>query len=47
MKKRLFVDMDGTVARFYEDNLCLEKMYEAEFFSTLLPYQAWQKPLNG
>ena len=40
MKKRLFVDMDGTVARFYEDNLCLEKMYEAEFFSKLMPYQS-------
>lgn len=34
----LFVDMDGTVARFYEHSNCLEAMYESGFFRCLNAY---------
>ena len=34
---RIFVDMDGTVARFYEADDCLERMYEVGFFANLRP----------
>lgn len=36
--KRLFIDMDGTLARFYDQARCVEKMYEPAFFRNLLPY---------
>lgn len=35
---KIFVDMDGTIARFYEADDCLEKMYEEGFFSGLRAY---------
>ena len=37
--RRLLIDMDGTVARFYEQAKCIEKMYEPGFFSGLYPYE--------
>lgn len=36
--KKLYIDMDGTLANFYEDCLCLEKMWEEGFFRNLKPY---------
>lgn len=43
MKKiNLFVDMDGTIARFYEHPKCLEKMYEKNFFRNLKTYKILQ-----
>ena len=40
MKKtiNLFVDMDGTVAKFYYKKNCLEKMYEQGYFENLPLY---------
>lgn len=40
MKKtiNLFIDMDGTVAQFYHDKKCLEKMYEKGYFEKLPAY---------
>lgn len=37
--KRLFIDMDGCIARFYAKENCLEEMYEKNFFRTLDPYK--------
>lgn len=37
--KRLFVDMDGTLCRFYEQALCIEKCREPGFFLGLQPYE--------
>lgn len=47
MKKtiNLFVDMDGTVAKFYHDKKCLEKMYEQGYFLNL-PTYAIAKAIN-
>lgn len=39
MAKRLFVDMDGTIARFYESEHCMEEMLEPGFFRNLKPYR--------
>lgn len=36
--KRLYVDMDGTLARFHDEVKCLERMYEKEFFLNLKPF---------
>ena len=40
MKKtiNLFIDMDGTVAKFYYKKNCLEKMYEQGYFENLPSY---------
>lgn len=35
---KLFIDMDGTVAKFYESASCLEEMYSPGFFKKLNPY---------
>lgn len=35
---KIFVDMDGTLAKFYYHKKCLEKMYEQEYFLRLKPY---------
>ena len=43
---RIFVDMDGTIARFYEADDCLEKMYEIGFFANLRPYAKMIKTLE-
>lgn len=47
MKKtiNLFVDMDGTVAKFYYKKNCLEKMYEQGYFANL-PFYAMAKHIN-
>lgn len=37
--KRLFIDMDGTVAQFYESKRCLEEMGEEGFFKNLKSYK--------
>lgn len=37
-KKYLFIDMDGTIARFYERADCLERQFEPQFFRNLKPY---------
>ena len=37
-KKRLFVDMDGTLARFHDQIGYLERMYEKDFFLSLEPF---------
>lgn len=42
---KIFVDMDGTIAKFYEKPNYLEKMYEKEFFRNLKPY-ALAKTIN-
>lgn len=34
---KIFVDMDGTVANFFEQEDCLERMYEENFFRNLKP----------
>ena len=39
MKKRLFIDMDGTIARFYESKQCVEEMCEEGFFRNLGVYR--------
>lgn len=47
MKKtiNLFVDMDGTIAKFYYKKDYLEKMYEQGYFANLPPY-AMAKAIN-
>lgn len=35
---RLYVDMDGTIAKFYHHKQYLEKMYEQGYFANLKPY---------
>lgn len=42
---KIFVDMDGTIAKFYEKPNYLEKMYERNFFRKLKPY-ALAKTIN-
>ena len=37
-KKTLFVDMDGTLSRFYEKAKCIENCTEDGFFLSLKPY---------
>lgn len=39
IKKRLLVDMDGTLARFHDQAMYLERMYEKNFFLDLVPFQ--------
>ena len=43
---KIFIDMDGTIARFYEADDCLEKMYEPGFFKDLKPYKKAIKLIN-
>ena len=38
-KKRLFVDMDGTLARFHDQVNYLERMFEKDFFRELAPFE--------
>jgi len=37
--KRLFIDMDGTLARFHDEINYLERMFEKDFFRNLLPFE--------
>lgn len=38
-QKRLFVDMDGTLARFHDEAQYLERMFEKDFFRNLKPFE--------
>ncbi|MDR2774795.1 MAG: hypothetical protein LBC19_08650 [Tannerella sp.] len=38
MKTRLFVDMDGVLARFHDEENFAERMYEDGFFTGLKPF---------
>lgn len=38
-KRRLFVDMDGTLARFHDEVQYLERMWEKDFFANLRPFE--------
>lgn len=38
-KIRIFVDMDSTIARFHDENLYLERMFEKGFFRDLKPFE--------
>jgi len=38
-KRRLFVDMDGTLARFHDQVNYLERMYEKDFFRNLTSFE--------
>lgn len=44
--KRIFIDMDGTVADFYQESDCLERMTEEGFFRNLRP-MAFAQDLQG
>lgn len=44
--KNLFVDMDGTTAQFYEEENCLERMFETGYFSNLKPYESCVAAIN-
>lgn len=37
--KRLFIDMDGTLAKFHDEPKYLEAMYEEDFFKNLKPFE--------
>lgn len=39
MKHRIFIDMDGTIARFHDEVQYLERMFEKNFFSSLKPFE--------
>lgn len=36
---KIYIDMDGTVARFHDENLYLERMFEKGFFRDLKPFE--------
>ena len=38
-KQRIFVDMDGTLARFHDEDRYLERMWEQGFFEQLKPFE--------
>ena len=44
--KRLYIDMDGTLCRFYEQAFCMEKCREPGFFLRLRPYENLVKALE-
>lgn len=44
--KKLYIDMDGSIAQFYESEQCLEAMYEEGFFRNLKPYSRIISALN-
>lgn len=39
MKPRIFIDMDGTLARFHDEVSYLERMFEKGFFKGLKPFE--------
>ncbi len=43
---RIFVDMDGTLARFHDEVGYLERMFEKGFFSGLQPFQQAVQAIN-
>lgn len=38
-KTKIYIDMDGTIARFHDENLYLERMFEKGFFRDLKPFE--------
>ena len=36
---KIYIDMDGTIARFHDENLYLERMFEKGFFRDLKPFE--------
>lgn len=44
---RLFIDMDGTLARFHAEVNYLEQMYEQGFFMKLKPFEAAVDGINS
>ena len=38
-KIKYFIDMDGTIARFFDDKEYLEKMFKVGYFENLAPYE--------
>ncbi len=44
--KRLFVDMDGTLAKFHDEDRYLERMFEKDFFRNLSPFENLTQGLN-
>ena len=38
-KIRIFVDINGTLARFHDEQMYLKRMFEKGFFSELKPFQ--------
>jgi len=38
LNKRLLLDMDGTLAKFHDENSYLERMFEKGFFKNLAPF---------
>ncbi|WP_124098198.1 5'-nucleotidase [Ruminococcus sp. Marseille-P6503] len=43
---RLFVDMDGTLARFHDEVQYLERMWEKDFFRNLKPFENMVKAIK-
>lgn len=43
---RLFVDMDGTLARFHDEVRYLERMWEKDFFRNLKPFENMVKAVK-
>ena len=46
MQKRLFIDMDGTLARFHDEVQYLERMFEKDFFLELKPFEKMVEALR-
>lgn len=52
MKKRVFIDMDGTLYRFHDHivdesgHVQIEKMYEPDFFIKLDPFENMKDAIN-
>lgn len=46
MAKRVFVDMDGTLARFHDEVNYLERMWEPGFFRSLKPFQTMTRGIK-
>lgn len=38
-RTKIYIDMDGTIARFHDENLYLERMFEKGFFNDLKPFE--------
>lgn len=45
-KLRLFIDMDGTLARFHDETTYLERMFEKGFFENLKPFENMVAAVN-
>lgn len=45
-KLRLYIDMDGTLARFHDEVMYLERMYEKGFFENLKPFEHLVEAVN-